>query len=92
MKFEYLFRKSILEQYIGMPNIIAGREICPELLGNQASPEMIAESVVRFLKNPLELQKMKLELRSAREVLGVPGGTGRAAEVILKTAGLLPSV
>jgi len=92
MKFEYLFRKSILEQYIGMPNIIAGREICPELLGNQASPEMIAESVVRFLKNPLELQKMKLELRSAREVLGVPGGTGRAAEVILQTAGLLPSV
>lgn len=91
MKFEYLFRKTILEQYIGMPNIIAGREICPELLGNQASPVIIAESTVRFLKEPAEIQKMKQGLQSAREALGAPGGTSRAAEVVLKTAGLLPS-
>ncbi|MEN6521675.1 MAG: lipid-A-disaccharide synthase [Armatimonadota bacterium] len=90
MKIEYLFRKSILEQFIGMPNIVAGREICPELLGNQASPEKIAELAVKNLREPVELQRMKQALQSAREVLGVPGGTGRAAKVVLAAAGLLP--
>lgn len=91
MKLEYLFRKSILEQFIGMPNIVAGREICPELLGNQASPERIAELAAKYLKEPVELQKIRLALQSAREVLGAPGGTGRAARVVLEAAGLLPS-
>ncbi|MEN6372782.1 MAG: lipid-A-disaccharide synthase [Armatimonadota bacterium] len=90
MKLEYLFRKSILEQFIGMPNIVAGREICPELLGDQASPEKIAELAVKYLKEPVELQRMRVALQSAREVLGAPGGTGRAAKVVLAAAGLQP--
>lgn len=91
MKAEYLFRKGILEDFIGMPNIIAGREICPELLGNQASPEAIAKLAADFLETPEELEKMKVELRSARKILGEPGGTSRAAEMVLAVAGLLSS-
>jgi lipid-A-disaccharide synthase len=86
MKVEYLFRKSILEEFIGMPNIVAGRMICPELLGDEASPEKITELAVSFLEKPEELDRRRMELQAARAILGEPGGTLRAAEVVLKTA------
>lgn len=86
MKIEYLFRKSILEEFIGMPNIIAGRMICPELLGDEASPEKIADLAVSFLGSPEELERRKQELAAARKTLGEPGGTRRAAEAVLMTA------
>lgn len=86
MKIEYMLRKRILEQSIGMPNIIAGRKICPELLGDEASPEKIANLAASFLENPEEMRCMKQELQTARQILGKPGGTRRAAEEILETA------
>jgi len=36
-------------KYLGLPNIIAGREIVPELLQNDARPEPVAETVLRLL-------------------------------------------
>jgi lipid-A-disaccharide synthase len=91
MKLEYLFRKGILEEFIGMPNIIAGREICPELVGDEASPQAIAKLAISLLESPEELQKMRRELESARRALGEPGATKRAARLVLETAGLLSS-
>jgi len=91
MKLEYLFRKGILERFFGMPNIIAGRKICPELLEDQASPEVIAKLAVEFLEKPEELERMRSELQSAKAALGEPGGTARAAGLVLEAAGLLSS-
>lgn len=91
MKFEYLFRKGILEEFIGMPNIIARREICPELLGDQASPEAIAKLAIECLEKPEEAQRLRQELHAARQTLGEPGGTGRAATAVLELAGLSPT-
>ena len=91
MKIEYLFRRGILEDFAGMPNIVAGREICPELLGNEASPEAIAKLAVELLQNPEKLKRMKEDLLSAKTVLGKPGGTARAAEIVLAAAGALSS-
>lgn len=88
MKVEYLLRKGILEDFIGMPNIVAGREVCPELLGDQASPEAIAKLAVKWLERQEELQKVRQELNSVRAVLGEPGGTARAAQMVLRTMGL----
>lgn len=89
MKFEYMFRKGILEEFIGMPNIVAGREICPELLGDEASPEAIAGLAKDFLVRPEELQRMRSELQKSRKTLGEPGGTSRAARTVLEVGGLL---
>jgi lipid-A-disaccharide synthase len=90
MKLEYLLRKAIFEQFIGMPNIIAGKQVCQELLGDDASPEAIAELAISYLQNPAELERIKQDLNAAKHVLGEPGGTTRAAKVVLETAGLLP--
>ena len=88
MKLEYLFRKRILEDFIGMPNIVAGRSICPELLGDKASPEEISRAAIELLTSRESLNQMKADLRSSREMLGEPGGTRRAAYIVLETAGL----
>jgi lipid-A-disaccharide synthase len=86
MKLEYLFRKSILEDFIGMPNIVAGRSICPELLADQASPEGIAESAVSLLADPAALNQMREVLCKSRSILGAPGATRSAAQVVLQAA------
>ncbi len=87
MKVEYLFRKQILETYIGMPNIIAGREICPEFIADAATPEAIASRAIEYLTDDHKLQQMKNDLRDAKLVLGEPGGTAAAARIVLETAG-----
>lgn len=84
MQFEYIFRRRILEDFAGMPNIIAGRMICPELLGDDASPENIADTAVRLLLSPEEMERQKSDLRDVKSTLGEPGATKRSARAILE--------
>lgn len=91
MKFEYLLRRGILEEYIGMPNIVAGREICPELLGERASAEAIAKLATSFLEKPEEQSRIREELSRARAMLGKAGAAGKAARLVLEVGGLLSS-
>lgn len=85
MQFEFLFRKGVLENFIGMPNIIAGREICPELLGDKASPEAMSRLAIEFLGQPEKIQDAKQALADAKAILGDAGATRKAAEAILET-------
>ena len=86
MRFEYLFRRHVIEDFAGMPNIIAGRMICPELLGDDASPKNIAASAIRLLSNPDTMEQQKRDLRDVKSVLGETGGTERSARAILEMA------
>lgn len=88
--FEYLLRAGkALEDHIGLPNIIAEKTICPELLSQQASPEMIARLAVELLLEPSKAAAMKEELAKVRSTLGKEGGARMAAKVVLEAAGLL---
>jgi lipid-A-disaccharide synthase len=84
---EYLIRKSILEDHVGLPNIIAGKRICPELLSKEASPERIAELAIQLLQDPSRIAEMKRDLAMAVSSLGETGGARMAADVILELAG-----
>ncbi|MDJ0626283.1 MAG: lipid-A-disaccharide synthase [Candidatus Caenarcaniphilales bacterium] len=48
---------------IGLPNIIGGGFVCPELLQNDCKAENWVSITERWLKNPEELQSMKNNLR-----------------------------
>jgi lipid-A-disaccharide synthase len=90
MRLEYLFRRNILQGgFAGMPNIIAEKEICPELLGDDASPRNIAAVVADLWKNSEKQEDMKAELSKVRDMLGTSGATERAARIVLETGGLL---
>lgn len=84
-----LVKKFVKPEYIGMPNIIAGKEVLPELLQERACAEEIYATTRSLLQKPYQLNNMRMELKYIREKLGTPGGVRKTAELVLKKGGLL---
>jgi lipid-A-disaccharide synthase len=77
-----VIRKS-LPKFIGMPNLIADKEICRELLQENATPEKIAAEIVGLLLDPDRIARMRGDLAEVRAQLGEPGGAERTARLAL---------
>ena len=77
----WIGRALISVKHIGLINLIAGKEIVPELIQQAAAPEHIAECVIALLSQPEKLENMRTELLHARERLGEPGASRRAADL-----------
>jgi len=75
----WIGRAMIKVKHIGLINLIAGKEIVPELIQDKAAPEQIAACVTELLKKPEKLENMRSELLKTRECLGDPGASERAA-------------
>ena len=67
-------------KYAGLANLIAGREVMPELLQNDATPEKISQRAFFMLKN---LGDHENQLLVVRKLLGAPGASKRAARIAL---------
>ena len=68
---------------IGIVNIIASREIAPELTQFNATPEMISAKVIELLSSAEKTAGMKEEFSLIKTSLGPPGSYARAARAIL---------
>jgi lipid-A-disaccharide synthase len=68
-------------RHIGMPNIVAGHEVVPELLQREASGERIAAAARGILEDPERRAVMIANLREIRHRLGRGGAAGRAAAI-----------
>ena len=68
---------------IGLVNLIAGKEIVPELVQSKASPKNIADTALNMLNDASGLERLRNELLGARESLGGPGASERVAEIAL---------
>jgi len=75
-------------RHIGLPNLVAGEGIVPELVQFQATPERLAATASAILDSPERQARMRIALAEVRGRLGMPGATERAAREILA---LLPS-
>lgn len=74
--------------HIGLPNILAGREIVPELLQGRATGRNVRDAAWRLLRDPGAREEMCSELAKARGRLGEPGAIRRTAGLVLDvTAG-----
>ncbi len=80
----HLGRNLIRVKHVGMPNVIAGRRIVPELLQNEAVPERIASEALAFLRAPQRLEEQRRELRAIRGHLGTAGVARRVARLALE--------
>ncbi len=70
--------------YFGMPNIILGKKVVPELLQSQVTGENIAKEVLNYLNSPQLYQKTSEELLQVREKLGTRGATQRAVDKVFE--------
>ncbi|MAE70191.1 MAG: lipid-A-disaccharide synthase [Gemmatimonadetes bacterium] len=70
--------------HLGLPNIIAGKTIVPELLQRAATPTRIAAELGKLLDSRPERERMRGELSRVRERLGRPGAARRTAELIIE--------
>ena len=71
-------------RFLGIVNIIAGREIAPEFLQYEATPEKIAAKLSELIRDKSKLNAMRAELAKVKSSLGSPGASMRAAQSILK--------
>ena len=74
---------------IGLPNIVAGRQIAPELLQDDCTPENISSTALELLE-PERFAQLQRDLQEVKEKLGEPGAVKRVAELVLRMAGQNP--
>jgi len=65
--------------HIGMPNLIVGRRVVPELVQGACRAERIAAELRRILTDPGVSGEMRSSLKEVRARLGAPGAIDKAA-------------
>ena len=68
----------------GLPNLIAGRDIVPELLQTELTPTALTALALDFLKHPQKREKQREALQAVYARLGAAGAAERTAELVLE--------
>ena len=79
----HILRALVKLELSGLPNVIAGRGIVPELLQDQVTAERITPIALELLQNRQKRAAQQERLRWVYEQLGEPGAAKRTAELIL---------
>lgn len=66
----------------GLPNLIAGRDIVPELLQTELTPTALTELSLDFLQNPQKRETQREALQRVHAQLGTAGAAERTAELV----------
>ena len=72
--------------YVALPNILAGRELVPEVLQEMATPEVLADAVAGTWRR-VHADAAYFEECARLHALLRQGGAGRAADVVLGLTG-----
>src|SRR5215469_7159324 len=80
----YIVAKMLITgvNFIGMPNILAGTEIVPELIQNEVTGTRLASAAASLLGQPLRARTIEA-LGRIRGQLGAPGAAARVARIAL---------
>jgi lipid-A-disaccharide synthase len=69
-------------KHLGMPNVLANREIVPEFIQHRARPAALAPAVARLIDDKVAREKMISGFNETIATLGAGGASERAARVI----------
>lgn len=75
----HLARRLVKLPRIGLANVVAGREVAPELLQDEVTAANLGK-VLESLLDPQEAARRRADLATVRARLGEPGAAGRVAE------------
>jgi lipid-A-disaccharide synthase len=84
----YLIAKQVVKiPYIGLVNVVAGREVAREFIQGALQPAPVAETLERLLTDISYRTSLIAGLHEVRDKLGTPGAAARTAAMI---AGVVP--
>jgi lipid-A-disaccharide synthase len=83
-----LARMVITVPHIGMVNLVAGREVCPEFIQSAATPAALASALKPLIDEGDERARMLRDLSEVGNALGSGGAGGRAADIVISELGL----
>ena len=70
-------------KHLGMPNVLAGREIVPEFIQHEARPDTISQAVLKLVNDQATRGTMISEFDTIIAKLGETGASAKAARAIL---------
>jgi lipid-A-disaccharide synthase len=70
--------------YFAMVNLIADKQVVPELVQDDFTPDKVANAILNLLQDPNARTAMKEGLAEVRKRLGPPGAVDRAADQIAR--------
>lgn len=76
-------RLVIKTKHLGMPNVLAGREIIPEFIQHEARPDTISKAVLKLMNDQAARDMMISEFDAIISKLGETGASAKAARVIV---------
>lgn len=80
-------RRVIRLERIGLPNIVAGEDVAPELIQDRFTPQALAATLAGWLDDGAAHARARAGLAHVRERLGAPGASRRAATMAWQLAG-----
>ena len=78
----WVVRHLVHTRFFAMVNVLAGKEIVPELIQDAFTTERVVRETERLLASAEARETMRRELAGVREKLGPPGAIERAADII----------
>ena len=74
-------------KYLGMPNLLANKEVVPEFIQHRARPNTIAKAALQLINDPAARDEMISEFDRIVAKLGEGGASERAARAIVEELG-----
>jgi lipid-A-disaccharide synthase len=80
----YLAARLVVEvKYLGMPSVLADKEVAPEFIQRRARPDAVATTVLQLMNNPTARDRMISEFDRIVAKLGEGGASKKAARAIV---------
>jgi len=79
-----LFWPLIKVPFVGLPNLIAGKQIAPELLQEDLNAQRLQDEIIRLIDNPELARIQREELNKVRAKLGEANASTRAAQFVIE--------
>jgi lipid-A-disaccharide synthase len=74
-------------KYLGMPNLLANKEVVPEFIQHRARPNTIAKAALQLINDPAARDEMISQFDRIVAKLGEGGASERAARAIVEELG-----
>ena len=77
-----LFKIFVKTKFIGLVNVIAKKEIAPELLQYDAKPKKAKDLILSIVSSKEKMEEQIHSLKEVKASLGTPGASLRASKII----------